>query len=107
MLSNTHLDFILDMEVTDHKHHDRWHRKQNRESSTSGMLFKKKILLEVSYFGGKIYEMETVTLGLCYIEDLTFLENSIVLKWFWNSLDVQSTDSSVEICNIFHIWGFF
>ena len=34
------------------------------------MLFKKYILLEVSYFVRKIYETETVTLELCYIEDL-------------------------------------
>ena len=39
--------------------------------------------------------METVTSGLCYIEDLIFLENNIVR--FWNSLEVQSTDSSVEL----------
>ena len=41
MLSNTPLNFISDMEVTDHKHYDRWYWKQNRESSTSGLLFKK------------------------------------------------------------------
>ena len=27
MLLNTSLDFISDMEVTDHKHYDRWYRK--------------------------------------------------------------------------------
>ena len=53
------------------------------------------MFLEVSCFARNIYEIETVTSGLCYIEDLIFLENNIV--WFWNSLDVQSTDSSVEL----------
>ena len=62
------------MGVTDHKHCDRWYRKYNRESSTSGMLF----LLEGNYFARNIYEAETVTLGLCYIEDLIFLESNIV-----------------------------
>ena len=41
------------------------------------------------------YETETVTSGLCYIEDLIFLENNIVC--LWNSLDVHSSDSSVEL----------
>ena len=50
------------------------------------------------YFAWNVYEMETVTSGFCYIEDLIFLENNII--WFWNSLDVQSTDSSVELYNI-------
>ena len=54
--------------------------------------------MEVSYFARTIYEIETVTSGLCYIEDLTFLENNIV--WFWNSLDVQSNDISVELYNL-------
>ena len=52
--------------------------KKNRESSTSGMLFKKQVLLEVSYFARNIYEREAVTSGLCYIENLIFLENNIV-----------------------------
>ena len=38
------------------------------------MLFKKKFLLEVTYFTGNIYETETATSGLCYIEDLSFLK---------------------------------
>ena len=42
--------------------------------------------------------METVTSGLCYLEDSTFLENIIV--WFWNSLNVQSTDSSLELYDL-------
>ena len=50
---------------------------------------------KVSHFTKNIYKMETVTSGLCYIEDLIFLENNIVR--FWNSLEVQSTDSSVEL----------
>ena len=50
------------------------------ESSTSGMIFKKYFLLKVSYFARNIYETETVTSGLSHIEDLIFLENSIV--WF-------------------------
>ena len=72
------------------------------------MLFKKfllerknfkKFLLEVSFFARNIYETETVTLGLCCMEDLIFLENNIV--WFWNSLDVQSTNGSVGLYDIF------
>ena len=65
------------------------------------MLFKKKDLLEVSYFAGKIYEKETATSVLCYLEDLIFLESNIV--WFWNSMGVQSTDSSVELYNIMEL----
>ena len=34
--------------------------------------------LEVSSFAKNIYEIETVTSGLCYIEDLIFLENNLV-----------------------------
>ena len=48
---------------------------------------------------------QTVTSGLCYIEDLIFLENKIV--WFWNSSDVLSTDSSVELFDIFSYSKFF
>ena len=90
------------MEVIDHKCYDQW--KLNRESSTSGIFFKNQVLLEVRYFARNIYKTETVTLGYCYIEDLTFLENIIV--WFWNSLDVQSIDSSVEFVQ-FYIRGSF
>ena len=49
--------------------------------------------------------METVTAELCYIKDLIFLENNTV--WFWKSLDVQSTDSSVELYNILSYSRFF
>ena len=87
------LDFISDMGVTDQKRYDRWYRKWNRESSISGMLFRKRVLLEVSYFARNKYEIKTVTLGLRYIEDLIFLENDII--WFWNPLDVKSTVGSV------------
>ena len=52
-----------------------------------------------------MYEAETVTSGLYYIEDLIFLENKIV--WFWNSLDVFSTDSSVELYDILSYSRFF
>ena len=62
------------------------------------MLTKKYALLEVNHFARNIYEMETATSGLCYIEDLIFLENNIVC--FRNSLDVQSTNSLVELYNI-------
>ena len=105
MLSNTTLDFISDMEVTDHKHYDWSYRKQSKESSTSGMLFKKYVHLEVSYFARNMCETETVTSGLCYIEYLIFLENNIV--WFLKSLDVQSTDSSVELYDILSYSRFF
>ena len=50
------------------------------------------------------YETETVTSGLCYIEDLIFLENNIV--WFWISLHVQSIDSLNYII-YFYIRGSF
>ena len=56
------------------------------------MLFKNRSFWKVAR---NIYEMETVTSGLCYVEDSIFLENNIA--WFWNSLDVQSTDSLVEL----------
>ena len=62
MLSNTSSDFISDMRVTYH-----WHREKNRESSASGVLFKKLVLLEVRYFTRNIYDTETVTSGLSYI----------------------------------------
>ena len=58
----------------------------------------KCVLLEVSYFIRNIHEAETVTSGLYYMEDLIFLKNNVV--WFWNSLDVQSIDSSVELYKI-------
>ena len=48
MLSNASLDFISDMKFY------------------------------FSYFARNIYETETVTSGLCYIEDLIFLENNMV-----------------------------
>ena len=41
MLSNTFLDFIFDIGVKDHRQYDRQYGKWNRESSSSGMLFKK------------------------------------------------------------------
>ena len=48
------------------------------EFLNSGKLLKKYVLLEVSYLARNIYEMETVTSELCYIEDLIFLETNIV-----------------------------
>ena len=51
-----------------------------------------------------IYETETVNSWLCYIKDLIFLGNNIV--WLWNSLNVQTTDSSVELYNILSYWRF-
>ena len=35
-------------------------------------------LVKVDYFARNIYETETVTSGLCYIEELIFLENNVV-----------------------------
>ena len=105
MLPKTNLHFISAMEVTDHKHYDWSYQKQNKESSTSGMLFKKYVHLEVSCFARNMYETKTATSGLCYIEYLIFLENNIV--WFLKSLDVQSTDSSVELYNILSYSTFF
>ena len=44
-----------------------------------GYCFKNSLEnLEVSSFAKNIYEIETVTSGLCYIEDLIFLENNLV-----------------------------
>ena len=48
------------------------------EFLNSGKLLKKYVLLEVSYLVRNIYEMETVTSELRYIEDLIFLETNIV-----------------------------
>ena len=48
------------------------------EFLNSGKLLKKYVLLEVSYLARNIYEMETVTSQLRYIEDLIFLETNIV-----------------------------
>ena len=48
------------------------------EFLTSGKLLKKYVLLEVSYLARNIFEMETVTSELHYIEDLIFLETNIV-----------------------------
>ena len=48
------------------------------EFLNSGKLLKKYVLLEVSYLARNIYEMETVTSELHYIEDLIFLETNIV-----------------------------
>ena len=35
-------------------------------------------MFTVTYFARRINETETLTSGLCYIEDLIFLKNSIV-----------------------------
>ena len=48
------------------------------EFLNSGKLLKKYVLLEVSYLARNIFEMETVTSELHYIEDLIFLETNIV-----------------------------
>ena len=58
------------------------------------MLFKKSVLLEVSYFPRNICNRDS-SLGSCDIEDLFFLENNIVL--YWNPPVVQSTDSSLGL----------
>ena len=72
------------------------------------MLFKNYVLLGVNYFARSKYEMETVTQGLCYIEDLIFLENNKNnIVWFWDPLDVQSTDGSVELYDILSNSTFF
>ena len=87
MLSNVYLDFISDVRVTDHRHYDRYYTKYNRKSSTKGLLFEKQILSEVSYFARNMYETQIVTSGICYIEDLIFLENKIQFDFeiFWMS----------------------
>ena len=56
------------------------------------MLFKKYVLLEVSYFARNIYEMDAVTSGLCHIKDLIFLENNLYdfeINWMSSQLIVQ------------------
>ena len=65
-----------------------------QECSLKNRSFLNLVVLLESYMKW----METVTSGLCYMEDLIFLENNIVR--FWNSLDVQSSDSLVEFYNI-------
>ena len=53
----------------------------NIESKTENLRLQEsslKIGLERSYFARNIYETETVTSGLCYIEDLIFLEGNMV-----------------------------
>ena len=68
------------------------------------MYFKKYVLLGVNY----IARMHTVTSVLCYIENLIFLENNVNnIAWFWKTLDVQSTDSSVDLFNTLLIRGSF
>ena len=69
------------------------------------VLYKIQVLLEVSYFARNMYEKKPVISELFYIEDLIFLENNIV--WFPNSLDVQSTDNSVELYSILSYSRFF
>ena len=61
--------------------------------------FRNALLKKAAFesFARNMYQTDTVTLGLCYIEDLIFLKNDIV--WIWTSLDVQSTGSSVEWYN--------
>ena len=77
MLSNTSLNFISDMGVTDHRHYvDNIERKiedrRLQESFLKNRFFWKLVIsLET-------YETEAVTSGLSYIEDLIFLENNIV-----------------------------
>ena len=61
--------------------------------------------MEISYFARNIYGTETITLELGYIENLIFLENNIV--WFSNSLNVQSTNSSVGLYNTLSNSRFF
>ena len=60
MFSNTSLNFISDLGLTDHK---------IKYRISDRMLFKKQVLFEVSYFTRNIYVIETVTSGLSYIED--------------------------------------
>ena len=50
-----------------------------------------------SYFGRNMYDMAAVTSGLCYIEDLIFLENYRLILEFSH---VKSIDSTVELYNI-------
>ena len=71
MLPNTSSDFISEMGAFNQRHYDRKYRKLNREYGSFNFL-------EVSYFARNIYETETVTSVLCYIEDLIFRENNIV-----------------------------
>ena len=53
--------------------------------------------MDVCSFTRNVYETETITSGLCYVEDLVFLKNNIV--WFWNYFG-HPTDSSVELYDL-------
>ena len=77
MLRNTSLDFILDMEVTDHNN-----ITDNKENKKENLLLQEYSLKNRSFWKSVIslatYTTQTVTSGLCYTEDLIFLENNIV-----------------------------
>ena len=79
MLSKTCLNFISDMEVTDHRHS----MIDNIESKIENLQLQ-KCSLKIGPFGTQLFHQkrignrETVPSGLCYIKDLTFLENKIV-----------------------------
>ena len=51
------------------------------------MLFKERSFSKL-VISLETYETDTVTSGLCYIEDLNFLENNIV--WFLNSVELYN-----------------
>ena len=58
--------------------------------------------MEVSYFARNIYEMETLTTGLCYI----FLENNIVWFWRFSGCPINWRLSGI-IQHTFIVEGFF
>ena len=47
--------------------------ENKKEYSTLEMLHKKLVILEVSYFARRTYEIETVNSGLCYIMELRIM----------------------------------
>ena len=53
-------------------------RKTTYICGIQGIRVKKHVHLEISYSARSIHKIERVTSGLCYLEDLIFLENDIV-----------------------------
>ena len=78
MFPNTSLDFISDMKLTDYKHYDPIIQKIKQRIFDFKKSPKKQVFFEVSYYASKIYELEKVTSGLCYNEQLIFLENNML-----------------------------
>ena len=68
---------------------------QFQECSLKSRSFSKVVISLETYVKQRKY---CLLLQDCCIENLIFIENNVV--WFWDSLDVQSTNSSVELYSI-------